>query len=69
MSTTTCETTGCFNTAYDSKLCSQCLGGDTPLKRGPVTQSELMRARAIGGKDAEVTRLRLLQHGQPVEGL
>lgn len=67
--TETCETPGCFNSAEDSKVCGQCQYGDLPLKRGPVTESELTRARAIGGKDAEVTRQRLKLHGQPLRGL
>ena len=62
---TTCETPGCFNTAYDSKLCSQCLDGMTPLKRGPVTVTELMHAKAVGGVDLEITKQRVALHGQP----
>ena len=62
----TCETPGCFETTYDSKLCSKCLGGDTPLKRGPVTNFELMHARLLGGEDARVTRERLILNKQPV---
>ena len=67
--TKTCETPGCFNTTYDSRECSQCLNGETPLKRGPVTAFELSRARSLGGVDAEVTRQRLLKHGQPTGDL
>lgn len=67
--TGTCETPGCFNTAEGGKLCGQCLDGEPPLKRGPVTQAEVMRARAVGGEDAEVTRQRLRLHGQPLNGL
>ncbi len=64
-----CTTPGCFKTAYGTDLCGKCLDGETPMKRGPVTNTELMRARSIGGKDKEITRARLLQHGQPTEGL
>ena len=63
-----CETPGCNETAYGTKLCSLCLDGKTPLKRGPVTVSELLHARLIGGKDLEVTRQRLKEHGQPDNG-
>jgi len=62
---TTCETPGCFNTAYESKLCDQCLGGLTPMERGPVTVNELMHARLYGGADLELTKKRLALHGQP----
>jgi hypothetical protein len=66
---TRCETAGCFNTAYDSKVCGQCLGGDTPEKRGPVSLRELMYARGAGGEDAAVTKARLLANNQPTDGL
>jgi len=66
---TCCATPGCFKTAYDSKLCSHCLGGDTPLNRGPVTLRELWYAKGMGGVDAEITKQRLLKHGQPLNGL
>jgi hypothetical protein len=61
----TCETPGCFETSYDSKLCGKCLGGDLPLKRGPVTNHELMHARRIGSEDARVTLERLVLNKQP----
>lgn len=61
---TACETPGCFGTAYDSKLCSKCLDGRTPLKRGPVTATELMHAKLAGGVDLEITKQRLALHGQ-----
>ena len=64
-----CATTGCFKTAYGTDYCGKCLDGKTPMKRGPVTNKELMRARAIGGEDKAVTRARLIQHGQPTKGL
>jgi hypothetical protein len=60
-----CATPGCFDTSYDSAFCGKCLAGDLPLKRGPVTNSELMRARIIGGEDARVTRERLVLNKQP----
>lgn len=66
---TTCVTPGCFNTAYESKLCSQCLDDVTPLKRGPVKINELLRAKAIGGIDLEIIKQRLALHGQPDNGL
>jgi len=66
---TRCETDGCFNTAYDSKLCSQCLDGRLPMARGPVTQRELMQARHSSAADRDVTRQRLVANGQPTEGL
>ncbi len=65
----TCETVGCFETTYDSKLCRKCLGGDVPMKRGPVTNIELMHARALGGEHARVTRERLILNNQPVDSL
>jgi len=65
----TCQTPGCFNTADDSKLCGQCLNGELPLGRGPVTNVEVMRARMVGGVDAEVTRQRLRFHGQSFQDL
>jgi hypothetical protein len=63
----TCETLGCFRTAYDSKLCSKCLDGRLPMTRGPVTVFEWMRARAYGGTDLLVTIQRMQLHGQPYQ--
>lgn len=64
-----CETPGCFETAYGTKLCSLCLDGKTPELRGPVATRELLSARAHGGEDAEVTRKRLIANNQPTDGL
>lgn len=64
-----CATSGCFNTAYGSELCDECLDGRTPAKRGPVRAREPMNARLYGGEDLAVTRDRLKQNGQPDSGL
>ena len=36
------------------------------MERGPVTNTQLMRARLGGELDAGVTKRRLLKHGQPI---
>lgn len=64
-----CDTAGCFNSTFDSKLYSDCLGGMLPMERGPVTNRELMYARSLGGVDAAITRQRLKKNGQPLGAL
>lgn len=66
---TKCATAGCFNTADDRRLCGECQCGDTPIKRGKVTNRELLYARQYGGRDAIVTEQRLIDNGQPTDGL
>ena len=59
-----CEMAGCFRTTYDSRLCSKCLEGKTPLTRGPVTWAEMARARGLRSQDWVVTYQRNLLHGE-----
>ena len=64
-----CDTAGCFNSTFDSKLCGDCLGGNLPMERGPVTNRELMYAKSLGGVDAAITRERMKKHDQPTNAL
>ncbi len=67
MDVKTCSTPGCWKTVYGpGSFCDKCLEGISPLERGPVTNTQLMRARLGGGLDAGVTKQRLLKHGQPI---
>jgi len=59
-----CETAGCFRATYDSRLCSKCLDARTPLQRGPVTWSDLVRVRGLRGEDLSVIHEHMLLHGQ-----
>lgn len=66
MNAKTCTTPGCWKTVYGpGDYCSDCLEGETPLERGPVTNNELMRAR-LSGLDKSVTLRRLEKHDQPI---
>ena len=63
-----CETPGCYHTAYGGMYCGQCLGGNKPELRGPVTIREAMYARLSGPfLDKGVTASRLRAHSQPLE--
>ncbi len=64
-----CEAAGCFETAYGTRLCDQCLADSTPALRGGVTWRELLYARAYGGEDLAVTERRLQTNAQVPAGV
>jgi len=42
-----CESPGCWNTAYGTRFCGHCMGGETPVTRGPVTFKETLVREAV----------------------
>ena len=64
-----CEAGGCFETAYGTRLCDQCLSDQAPASRGRTTWREALYARAYGGQDLAVIEQRLLASAPESVGL